>query len=372
MKKKLVLLVMAASLGSSLVACGKKEVNVISEDKTAEETQVKEEPEASEEPSASEATEEPAKEAEEVAEELAEETANGISYADFKYKSFYFSSGAGGWDTSLVIDEDGNFNGTYHDSDMGCTGDGYEYGTMYWCEFTGKLGTIEKINDFTYSAKIESLNYANTVGTEEIIDQVLYVYSEAYGLSGTDHLLIYTPDAPVAELSEDYMSWVNMARWENPDDEKLGFFGLFNESEGNGFSSYDMEDPDPYKIEETVNATYSSVDEELAAIQALNDKIFADAQEDITQLDMNNNAYSMFTLWDTELNSIWGRLSTKYTKEEMDVLREQQKNWIDSKEKKVEEEGSKYEGGSMRPQIEYSLAAELTEERVRELIELLR
>jgi len=369
MKKKLVLLVMAAALGSSLVACGKKDVEVVSDNDSK--AQQEEQVEAPEEEASSPASEE--ENTDGVAEETTEEANADFSYADFKLKEFYFASGVGGWDTTLKIKEDGTFSGSYHDSDMGSTGEGYQYGTLYWCEFTGKLGAPEKINDYTYSAKIEELKYANDPGQEEIIDEILYVYSEAYGLSGTDHLLIYTPEAPVSELSDDYMSWVNMARWENPESETLGFYGLFNEDEGDGFSSYDVEDPDPYKIEETVSATYSSVDEELAAIQAVHDNMYADpAVDNMNQNEMNNHAYMNFKLWDDELNSIWGRLGTKLTKEEMDKLREEQRAWIEAKEKKVEEEGSKYEGGSIRPLIEYTTASEMTEARVKELIELLR
>ncbi len=55
----------------------------------------------------------------------------------------------------------------------------------------------------------------------------------------------------------------------------------------------------------------------------------------------------------------------------MDKLTEEQKEWITWKENEIIKVGSEYEGGTMRPMIEYLKGAELTKIRVYELIELL-
>ena len=64
---------------------------------------------------------------------------------------FGFSSGAGAWGTFLDLNDDGTFSGEFHDSNMGETGEGYPYGTVYVCDFSGKFSEPEKINEYTYS-----------------------------------------------------------------------------------------------------------------------------------------------------------------------------------------------------------------------------
>lgn len=49
-----------------------------------------------------------------------------------------------------------------------------------------------------------------------------------------------------------------------------------------------------------------------------------------------------------------------------------QKDWISNKENEMKKAGSEYEGGSIRPMIEYLKGAELTRNRVYELIELVK
>lgn len=46
-----------------------------------------------------------------------------------------FSSGVGGWGTSLTLERDGTFSGQFHDSDMGAIGEDYPNGTVYLCHF---------------------------------------------------------------------------------------------------------------------------------------------------------------------------------------------------------------------------------------------
>ena len=46
-----------------------------------------------------------------------------------------FSSGAGAWGTVLELAPDGAFTGSFHDTNMGETGEGYPNGTVYLCSF---------------------------------------------------------------------------------------------------------------------------------------------------------------------------------------------------------------------------------------------
>lgn len=148
---------------------------------------------------------------------------------------FTFSSGAGAWGTTLQINNDGSFSGSYHDSDMGDRNDSYPKGTVYYCNFSGKFGDIKKINEYTYSMKMKKIEYNNEPNTEEIKDGFLYKYSSAYGLDEADTVLIYTPETPISDLPEEFTSWTS--RLIPPSGETLGYYGLYNVNEEEGFVS---------------------------------------------------------------------------------------------------------------------------------------
>lgn len=129
-------------------------------------------------------------------------------------KNFTFASGAGAWATSLKLSEDGSFVGGYHDSDMGDSDDGYPNGTIYICGFSGKFSDPAPTEyQNIYSMKLQELNIDDKekLNTEEIIDEVKYVYSEPYGLENADELLIYAPGAPLSEIPEECMSWTTLS-----------------------------------------------------------------------------------------------------------------------------------------------------------------
>ncbi|MCR5503655.1 MAG: hypothetical protein K6F53_11665 [Lachnospiraceae bacterium] len=164
-------------------------------------------------------------------------------YKDMSDYRFHFASGAGGWETSLEIAPDGSFKGLYYDYDMGDTGEGYEeQGTVYWCAFTGKLDTPKELEPNRYEAKILKLDREVEPGQEEIKDGQRKIYTDAYGLEGTDKLIIYAPGMDTKLLPEDYVSWVY---WEfyNPEtgetdlSEEMSFYGLLNPANGDGFYS---------------------------------------------------------------------------------------------------------------------------------------
>ena len=95
-------------------------------------------------------------------------------FEELKGNRLVFASGAGAWGTELQIAEDGSFQGQYHDSDMGSTGEGYPKGTRYFSEFTGQFSEPEKVNEYTYKMTINEIKYANEVGSEEILDEILH------------------------------------------------------------------------------------------------------------------------------------------------------------------------------------------------------
>ena len=298
---------------------------------------------------------------------LAEET---FSYADVSELEFCFSSGVGGWATYLWIDEDGSFEGSYHDTDMGTTGEGYPNGTVYACDFFGKFSVLEKVDEYTYSTEIESIELKETPGTTEILDGVQYVYSEPYGLNDSKEVLFYLPGTPLDELPEEFLSWVGYYHsddgYHNLDDKEeteLPFVGLYNENAEEGFSSYEKRD---ISVEEPLSAMdmeLREIEEKAAELEAQLDSGF------LAQLELNRVSGELYMLWDDELNSIWGRLKKLLPKDEMEQLTSEELEWIKEKEAAVAAAGAEMEGGSMQPLLENSEAARLTRIRVYELAE---
>lgn len=152
--------------------------------------------------------------------------------------TFWFLSGAGAWATELHINGDGSFFGQYHDSDAGSTGEGYPNGTRYICNFTGRFVTPTKLNDYTYSTKIEYIEQEKTEGEEYYEDGIKYIVSEPYGLENADEILIYLPKTPITELSQEFISW---AFYGEPETENLGCYGLYNVRGGEGFTGSENE-----------------------------------------------------------------------------------------------------------------------------------
>lgn len=159
--------------------------------------------------------------------------------------TFVFSSGVGAWDTQVSIAPDGSFAGTYHDSDMGDTGENYPNGTEYICEFSGQFSQPTQVDDYTWSVQLESVHADGTPDTEEIRDGIRYIYSTPYGIEGGEEFLIYLPGAPVADLPEGFRNWVGtqLVDADNNQVTELPFYGLYNVKMEQGFSSYPDDAP---------------------------------------------------------------------------------------------------------------------------------
>ena len=187
------------------------------------------------------------------------ETAEGSQeiYADMDGIIFGFLSGVGGWETTLEVEPDGSFKGQFYDADMGVTGEGYDNGTLYECTFTGKFSKAKKVDDTSWSAKVEELNYEKEKnGSDRYIeDKTLHIMTEPYGLSLGCDIIIYTPDKKVSELSEGFKSWM---LWKIPDDaETLGGIGIYNVTGDCVFypDTYAMEAAEKEETEKTAEST---------------------------------------------------------------------------------------------------------------------
>ena len=90
----------------------------------------------------------------------------------------------------------------------------------------------------------------------------------------------------------------------------------------------------------------------------------------LKQIDFNEYSYRMYQIWDMTLNEIWGILKRNLNADDMATLTKEQLDWIAMKESSMKEAGAEVEGGSMYGMVVNQRGAELTKERVYELLEI--
>lgn len=290
----------------------------------------------------------------------------GFSYEDVANREFLFCSGAGAWSTVLTIHEDGTFEGYYHDTDIGFAEEGNPNGTRYVCNFSGQFTEPVQVNEYTYSAQLQTLQCEQEPGTEEIIEGIKNMYSEPYGLDNAENILFYIEGAPIAELPEEYRSWVGYFNLSNLQETALPFIGLYNEAEQQGFFSMIKEGA------ETGAAEVSDIDAELADTEAKAAELQGRIDSAMAQADINILSGELYKLWDDELNSIWGRLKTILPADTMEQVTDEEIAWINEKETAMEAAGLEAADGSMQLMLENLKGAELTKARVYVLAEYLK
>lgn len=279
-----------------------------------------------------------------------------ISFTDLSKRRFEFSSGAGAWSEEFTIEKDGYVTGKFHDADMGDAGEGYADGTYYCCSYSGHFTEFIKVNEYTYRMTLSDISYKEEVDTEEIVDNVRYIYTESSFLQPGDTISIYLPGAPVEEFAEDTWIWLSMA---NEGEKELSVISLVNERSGYGMYSYERFSPleDAKMTYQTYRDSYDYFNEKL--INAM------------TTMEMVECLSKMYEHSDECLNYIWNLV--RYNTEEgvfADIL-EEQRAWIKEKEMAAEESQSMYEGGTLA-QVDYlSVLADMTIKRCEELIKYL-
>lgn len=152
--------------------------------------------------------------------------------------TFYFMSGTGGWATTLQLNADGSFTGSFIDDDMGDTdSERYPNGTSYMCYFSGVFATPQKVDDYTYSTQLRSLDYMDP-GMESLENGIRNVTTTPYGLEAAYEITICLPGYPVENLSDEVMDWLRMTEFYENTPERLPFYMLINENEQFPFFSY--------------------------------------------------------------------------------------------------------------------------------------
>jgi len=207
------------------------------------------------------------------------------------------------------------------------------------------------VDAYTWRFQIDHLEYAHEFG-EEIRDGFRYIYSDAYGIAGAEELYMYLPGVPIAELPEAYRSWVGYYNLEAVQEAELPFYGLYNVTEENGFSSY------------PIQTALDRVQAIVTAAEAADAELNAQLQEAYTQADMNILSGELYQAWDDALNQIWDIFREELDDDSMKALTAEQLDWIAEKEAAVQAAGSEVEGGSMYPMVINGEAASWTRERV--------
>ena len=153
---------------------------------------------------------------------------------------FVLSNGIDSWRTELRITEDGRFSGSYVDNDLSENGEDYDQ-AIYYADFEGRFVNPRRLNAYTYSAQLESLDYLDYT-LDYIVEEddgwrVLYRYADAVGLENCRTVYFYAPGAPVYKLPESFAGWYDCTQPLADTDLELPGWGMMNGEEGQGFAS---------------------------------------------------------------------------------------------------------------------------------------
>jgi len=161
-----------------------------------------------------------------------------------------------------------------------------------------------------------------------------------------------------------------------------------NESENNSISKNANEENASTESAEEANTNNTNTTEREKDSSANDDKV-SQKEEYLTKLNAkkkemdelrknpeDDSTYALkkvegerYKAWDDLLNEIYGVLQKQLSSEEMEQLKQEQREWIENRDSKAKEASLKYEGGTME-QLEYvAVLADLTEERCFALVE---
>ncbi|WP_166000583.1 lysozyme inhibitor LprI family protein [Bacillus sp. Cs-700] len=82
-----------------------------------------------------------------------------------------------------------------------------------------------------------------------------------------------------------------------------------------------------------------------------------------TMVEMEEQEVERYQNWDKMLNEIYGVLQAQLPSDEMDQLREEQRNWVKHRDEAAKEASLKYEGGTTESLEYVATQASLTRER---------
>lgn len=107
-----------------------------------------------------------------------------------------------------------------------------------------------------------------------------------------------------------------------------------------------------------------------AYLKKLNEMEQADRYEEpaSTTVGLVEQETKRYEQWDKMLNEIYGVLIEQLDPEQLDALRQEQRNWVKERDETAKEASQKYSGGSMESLEYVATQAELTRERCYALV----
>lgn len=288
------------------------------------------------------------------AEETTLDKSTDLTFEDLSKRQFWFSSGAGGWADEFVIEKDGSFTGVFHDSEMGSTGEGYPNGTMYSSTYSGNFTDLTKVDEYTYQMTRSDISYKEELGKEEILDEIMYIYTEAYALGGSDTFYVYLPGTPISRFSEEIWIWLRNG---NESETELTMTVIVDEENQLGICSNERMTPaaEARMTYETYKESYDFCEQKLS--------------EAMTTLEMNDAASEMYEVSDQCLNELWSLIKSHVSQEAYDEILTQQREWISEKEVAKEASAEALSGGTLAPVDTMITMAEMTMKRCEVLLQ---
>lgn len=111
------------------------------------------------------------------------------------------------WFTTITIEKDGTFKGSYRENSQEEFSEHYPNGKIFVCDFTGNFSEFKKIDNFTYALKLDTL-YANLAPDESWIeDGILYETASPIGVENGYVFYLYLPGKPTKDFTDAELSW---------------------------------------------------------------------------------------------------------------------------------------------------------------------
>jgi hypothetical protein len=99
-----------------------------------------------------------------------------------------------------------------------------------------QFNNIEKINEYSYKMTLAEIATEKNTGEEWIEDEIRYIASDPYGIDGGTDFILYLPNTPITEVSEEFLSWWPYRYGQQSDPkETLSCYGILNVATQNGF-----------------------------------------------------------------------------------------------------------------------------------------
>ena len=125
---------------------------------------------------------------------------------------------------------------------------------------------------------------------------------------------------------------------------------------------------EPSDKEDTSNSLKDEYLEKLNEMDKKDREVPADTSKASTTVELQEEEAERLDRWDEALNEIYSVLNEQLSAEEMEQLREEQRDWIKERDQKAKEASLKYEGGTMEGLEYVATQASVTKDRCYELV----